>query len=182
MNRQVRVEFVCGNRIIKAHRSDLGIVTAIARQFSVGPSEAPERVEKQLQENKNLRRKLQEKNKSLAGLLARELYRQAREHQGLKIIRELFEDEELEFLKLFIQSLRAEGPCIALVGCRKGEQANLIFSQVETSPHDLREIMAESCRLIEGKGGGVRNMAQGGGRRASQLENALSLAEQRITS
>ena len=182
VNRQVRVEFVCGNRILKAHRSDLENLTAVARQFSVGLAEAPERVEKQIQENKYLRKKLQEKNRVLAGLLARELYRLAREQQGLKLVRELFEDEDTEFLKLIIQALHDQGPFIALLGCRRGGQANLIFSQSASSRFDLREALVESCKLIEGKGGGAKSMAQGGGRKVDQLEAALILAEQKILS
>jgi alanyl-tRNA synthetase len=182
VNRQVRVEFICGNRILKSHRLDLEKLTAVARQFSVGLAEVPERVEKQIRENKNLRKKLQEKNKVLAELLARELYRSAKEYQGFKIVKELWEDEEIEFLKLVIQALHEQGPVIALLGCRRGEQANLIFSQVESSPYDLRNVLAESCKLIEGRGGGSKSMAQGGGRKVDQLEAALILGEQLILS
>jgi len=182
VNRQVRVEFVCGKRMLNTHRSDLETLTAVARQFSVGLAEVPERVEKQIQENKSLRKKLQDKNKVLASLLARELYRLAKEHQGFRIVQELFEDEETEFLKLMIQALHEQGPFIALLGCRWGGQANLIFSQSESSPYDLRNLLAESCKLIEGKGGGSRNMAQGGGKKVDQLDTALILAKKRILS
>ena len=182
VHRQVRVEFVCGNRILDTHRSDLEALTTVARQFSVGLAEVPERVEKQIQEYRSLRKKLQDKNKVLAGLLARELYRLAKEHLGFKIVKELIEDEEADFLKLMIQTFHEQGPFIALLGCRRIGQANLIFSQSESSPYDLRNLLAESCKLIEGKGGGSRNMAQGGGKRADQLDAALILAEQKILS
>lgn len=182
VNRQIRVEFVCGNRILNIHRSDLEALTTVARQFSVGLAEVADRVEKQIQENINLRKNLQDKNKILARLLARELYRLAKEHQGFKIVQELIEDEETEFLKLMIHALHELGPFIALLGSRRRGQANLIFSQSESSPYDLRNLLAESCKLIEGKGGGSRNLAQGGGKKADQLEAALILAEQKILS
>ena len=81
-----------------------------------------------------------------------------------------------------IQALHEQGPFIALLGCRWGGQANLIFSQSESSPYDLRNLLTESCKLIEGKGGGSRNMAQGGGKKVDQLDAALILAEQKILS
>ena len=84
VNRQVRVEFVCGNRILNTHRSDLETLTAVARQFSVGLAEVPERIEKQIQENKSLRKKLQDKNKVLASLLAREVYRWSERTSGFQ--------------------------------------------------------------------------------------------------
>ncbi|MFN8008720.1 MAG: DHHA1 domain-containing protein [Terriglobia bacterium] len=180
VNRQLRIEFVCGHRIIQSHRADLAHLTAIARQLSVGLPEAPQRIEKQIQETKNLQRQLREKNKLLAGYLARELYAQARDFRGFKLVRHMFEEEDMDFLKLVQQALLEQGPCITLLGCRRQGQASLIFSQSESSPLDLRELIAEASRRIEGKGGGVRHLVQGGGKNPDQLEAALLAAEEKI--
>ncbi len=51
VNRQVRVEFVCGRRALDAHRSDLALLESAARKFSVGLPDVPERVEKLLEED-----------------------------------------------------------------------------------------------------------------------------------
>jgi alanyl-tRNA synthetase len=62
VNRQTRIEFVCGRRALESHRTVLSNLDAIANKLSVGGSETAERVEKQIEEARQLRKQLQEKN------------------------------------------------------------------------------------------------------------------------
>ncbi len=179
VNRKARVEFVCGKRALTAHQRDLELLHAISRQLSVGPAEAPARVEKQIQESRELRRVLLVKNRTLASLLAKELYLQAASGSGLVVVKQLFEGEEIEFLRMLIHGLLAQGPCVVLLGSA-GEQASLLFALSESLQGDLRRILPECCLLIEGKGGGGRTLVQAGGKNSSRLEAALDLAEREI--
>jgi alanyl-tRNA synthetase len=179
INRQARVSFVCGRRMIGAHRRDLDVLDSTARKLSVGYPELPQRVERQLEECKQLKKTLQEKNKQLSRFLANELYSETLIQSGFRIIRKTFENEELEFLKLLAQSLVSCGPCIALLA-NKSDQAQLVFATTESLSFDLRPIMEECCRFLEGKGGGSRSLVQGGGRKLSQLQTTLDWAEFQI--
>ncbi len=181
MNRRARIELACGQRALRIHRADLQSLEAIAQEFSVRLHEAPLRVERQIEETKQLRKILQERNKHLANLLARGLYEKARQMEEFRFEREVFENEEMEFLKLVAQSLLAKGPCLALLASR-GMQVHLVFAQSDWLPWDLRPIMAECCKLIDGKGGGTSAFTQGGGKNTSQLQAALDLVEARIVS
>jgi len=178
VNRQTRVEFVCGRRSLASGQRDLETLGLVARQFSVGLNEVPARVEQQIQETRQLRKALQVKNKMLAGLLAKELYAQALQRRGTRIVTQLFEDEEMEFLKMLAQALVTQGNCVALLGS-SGAQASLLFAQSDSVPGDLRQILPACCQLIEGKGGGTRTLVQAGGKITGQLQQALDLAEQR---
>jgi len=181
VNRQARVEFVCGRRSLVSGQRDLESLSLVARQFSVGLSEVPARVEKQIEETRQLRKALQGKNKMLAALLAKELYAQAPERQGRRIVKQLFEDEEMEFLKLLAQTALSQGNCVVLLGS-VGAQAALLFAQSDSLPGDLRQILPACSQLIDGKGGGTRTLVQAGGKNASQLQQALDLAERQIIS
>jgi alanyl-tRNA synthetase len=180
VNRQVRVEFACGRRSVVSGQRDLETLSLVARQLSVGLNEVPARVEKHIQESRQLRKTLQVKNKMLARLLAKELYAQVQEQQGIRIVKQLFEDEEMEFLKLLAQALVSQGNCVALLGSG-GLQAALLFAQSDNIPGDLRPVLPACCQLIEGKGGGTRTLVQAGGKNTSQLQMALDLAERQIT-
>ena len=181
MNRQTRVEFVCGRRALQSHRTDLLNLDTIARKFSVGLDETPQRVEKQIEESRQLRKALQEKSKSLAELLAKDFYAKASTYQGVKTVKHLFEDEEFDFIKLLAQSIVSQGPCVVLLG-NKSSRAEMVLAQSESLRWDLRELLNECCKLIEGKGGGTVNLVQGGGKNTQQLRAALDLAESRILS
>jgi len=179
INRQARVEFVCGRRSVVSGQRDLETLSRVARQLSVGLSEVPARIEKQIEESRQLRKTLQVKNKMLASLLAKELYAQVREEQGSRIVKQLFENEEMEFLKLLGQALLSQGNCVVLLASG-GPQGALLFAQSDNLPGDLRKILPECCQLIEGKGGGTRTLVQAGGKNTGMLQQALDLAEQRI--
>jgi alanyl-tRNA synthetase len=180
VNRQARVEFVCGRRSVVSGQRDLEALSLVARQLSVGLNEVPARVEKQLQEGRQLRKILQSKNRMLASLLAKELYAQVPEHRGRRIVKQLFDEEEMEFLKLLAQALLALGNCVALLGSG-GPQVALLFAQNDNLPGDMRQVLPACCRLIEGRGGGTRTLVQAGGKNTGQVQQALDLAEQQLT-
>jgi alanyl-tRNA synthetase len=180
VNRQARVDFVCGRRSLVSGQRDREALSLVARQFSIGLSEVPARVEKQIQETRQLRKALQLKNKMLADLLANELYRQAPERNGIRIFKHLFEDEEMEFLKGLAQAALTQGSCVVALLGTAGPQATLLFAQSDGLAGDLRQILPACCEVIEGKGGGTRTLVQAGGKNASRLQQALDLAEQRI--
>jgi alanyl-tRNA synthetase len=179
VNRQVRVEFVCGQRALDSHRAALLSLDAIGSKLSVGRTEAVERVERMVEETKQMRKLLQEKNKSLAGFVAAEVYAQATEHRGIRLVKHVFRQEDFDFLKQVAQFLISRGPCVALLGAG-GVQAQLVLAQSESLQLDLRRLLNECCGLIEGRGGGSATLVQGGGRRLDQLEPALDLAELQV--
>jgi alanyl-tRNA synthetase len=179
VNRQVRVEFVCGRRALESHRSALLSLNVIANKLSVGRNEAVERLEKQIDELKQLRKLLQQKSRSLALFAAQEAYAEAPEHHGIKLVKRIFEQEDFDFLKLVAQHLLSRGPSVALLGNR-GTQAQVVLARTDSVKLDLRGLLNECCELIEGKGGGAANLVQGGGKRTDQIEAALDRAEQRV--
>ena len=179
VNRRTRVEFVCGQRSLRSYRRHLGDLDRISKSLSIARQDAPHRVDKQLQELKQLRKTLKVKNDWLADLLAQELYRRAPSKKGTRIVKHLFEGEERDFIKSLAQRLLACGSCWVLLG-NGGSQAQLVLAKSELLPGDLRPVMKECSRLISGKGGGTPTLVQGGGNDPARLQNALDDAEDRI--
>lgn len=179
VNRRTRVEFVCGQRSLDSYRRRSGDLDRIARGLSVAPQDAPDRVEKQSQEIKTIRKRLKTKDEWLAELLAHQLFDQASSKEGTRIVKHQFEGEERSFLTLLAHRLLALGPCWVLLGNR-GEQAQLLMARSESLGGDLRPVMKECSLMISGRGGGSPALVQGGGSDSSQLCNALDCAEQRV--
>lgn len=179
VNRRTRVEFVCGQRSLHFYRRRSGDLDRIARRLSVAPQDAPDRVEKQTQETKAMRKLLKAKDEWLAELLAQDLFDQAPSREGIRIVKHRFEGEERAFLTLLAQRLLACGPCWVLLG-NGGRQAQLLLARSEFLCGDLRPVMQECSRMISGRGGGAPALVQGGGSDPSQLGNALDRAAQRV--
>lgn len=77
INRGVRIEFLCGQRIIESYRNDLSSLENIAKQLSITPREAPKRVGILLDELKRLRKEAQTRNLHSARDIARTLCNEA---------------------------------------------------------------------------------------------------------
>ncbi len=183
VNRQLRVEFFCGNRVLASYREMVSVLDLSARKFSAAWPELPARIEKSIEENGELRKKLQDKNRQLAGALARQLY--AESARGAtdrpSLIKRLFEGEDLDFLKLIAQAATTFGPCLVLLG-NQSEQAQLVLSQHESLNYDLRAWISEGCKRLEGRGGGTRTFVQGGGKNKEELARVLDWMEQQVQS
>lgn len=178
-NRRTRIEFVCGVRSLHSYRRRSEGLDRIAKGLSVAPRDAPDRVERQAQEMKALRKRLKAKDECLAGLLAQHLFDQAPSTQGVRIVKHQFEGEERGFLTLLAQRLLACGPCWVVLG-NGGEQAQLLLARSESLAGDLRPVMKECSLLVSGRGGGSPALVQGGGSDPGQLHNALDCAAQRV--
>ncbi len=179
VNRRTRIEFVCGVRSLHSYRRRSEGLGRIAKGLSVAPQDAPDRVERQTQEMKALRKRLKAKDECLAGLLAQDLFDQAPSTQGVRIVKHQFEGEESGFLTLLAQRLLACGPCWVVLG-NGGEHAQLLLARSESLAGDLRPVMKECSLMVSGRGGGSPALVQGGGSDPGQLRNALDCAAQRV--
>jgi alanyl-tRNA synthetase len=68
-----------------------------------------------------------------------------------------------------------------LLGAGLG-QASLVFAQTKGSPFDLGSLLKEIVAANGGKGGGTRDMAQGGLPSAALIESALAQAGAKVNS
>jgi alanyl-tRNA synthetase len=80
-------------------------------------------------------------------------------------------------VKLFAQKLTRLAPnVVALLGT-SSPQAALVFAQSSGQNHDMGARMKETLGKFGGRGGGSKDMAQGGLPEASQVEPALAFAK-----
>jgi alanyl-tRNA synthetase len=180
VNRQTRVEFLCGKRVVESYRSVIQTLDQTARKFSIGWTELPLRVDRLQDDLKQLRKEVQDKSKGLAAFQARDLYAAAPAlPQGFRLIRRTFQGETLEFLKTLAFKLIAEGPCLVLFG-NEAQEAQIVLAQHAALSCDLRQLIGECCRVIEGKGGGAKTLVQGGGPNRGRLQEALDWAEAQV--
>jgi alanyl-tRNA synthetase len=171
-----RVEFVCGGRALSHAKQDFAILSEAARLFSTGPENVPELIAKQTQELRDAGKSMEKLVENLAELEAAELWQQAPEKAGVRVIRRVFEATEGKRAKVIAHAVAKQAGAIALIGV-KGMPSLLIFSQTSGGKANLSEVMKQTVAKFGGKGGGSRDFAQGGGLPADQLEDALSFVE-----
>jgi alanyl-tRNA synthetase len=177
----VRVEFVCGERAIAAARRDRVALNEAAGVLSSHIWELPQQVRKLADEGKAARKHQSELLNELAELHAVRLIEGTPETNGLYLVVKSFPCRGLEFIKLLAQKLvRTDGKrAVALLGAGEDAPA-LVFAQTAGLPYDMGALMKEALAASGGRGGGTKDMAQGGVAKVEMIEAALERVRARV--
>ncbi len=188
-----RVEFVAGQRAVATARRDFTTLTETAGLFSAHIYDVPQQTRKSLEEIRALRKQAELSLEELAAAQATALLAETPETSGRKIIVRTFSDRELNFIKLLAQKLtRLSSNAIALLATTS-PQPSLVFAQspprqlsgqspsaLSPSGHsgpalDMGALLKDTVGKLGGRGGGTKDMAQGGVAQADGI--AATLAE-----
>jgi alanyl-tRNA synthetase len=176
-----RVEFVAGQRAVATARRDFSTLTEAAALFSAHIYDVPQQARKSLDEIKALRKLREQSLEELATAQAAALLAETPETNGRKLVVRTFVDRELSFIKLLAQKLTRQAPNAIALLATTSPQPSLVFAQSPGQPYDMGALLKETMTKLGGRGGGSKDMAQGGSPNSEALESALSEAVTRLT-
>ncbi len=176
-----RIEFVAGIRALTDYRVANKSARATATLLSVGRDDAPALAARMIEENKELHRRVRALEEIASRLEADELLANTSpDSSGTRVIAQVFDNRDVESLKHLAQALIAHPCTIALVGSRDKDAARLVFGRSANAQGDMNALMREACTLLDGRGGGKPDLAQGGGKRVERLAEAIDLASKTV--
>ena len=169
----VRVEFVCGHRAIRAARQDRQALTTVAASLSTHSWKVPQEIERVLGEARQGRKAVEEWMGEAARLEAVYLVAEAASSNP-RIVTKIFPNRSLEYVKLVAQKIARnnQNPAVALLGAASPAPV-LVFAQTPGAGFDMGALLKESLAARGGRGGGTRDMAQGGVPSPEGLEATL---------
>jgi alanyl-tRNA synthetase len=179
-----RIEFVAGGRALADYKLANSTARNVAAMFSVGRDEAPASVTRLLEENKQLTRRIRALEEITARVEAEELLNEAAIlDNGVRLCARVFEERDAESLKKLALALAliSNTKTIALLGSREQTAARLVFARSSDASGDMNALIREACMLLDGRGGGRPDMAQGGGRKIEKLDLAIEAAAHSLT-
>ena len=177
-----RIEFTAGTRALADYRRANKTARAVAALFSASREDAPKLTARMVEENKELHRRVRQLEEVAAKVEAEELIQEAKAStspinasstSGTRIITKVFELRDAESLKQLAHSLITHQRVIALLGSRDGDVARLVFARSEDAHGDMNALMREACALLDGRGGGKADLAQGGGKNVEKLSEVI---------
>jgi alanyl-tRNA synthetase len=171
-----RVEFACGGRVLGLLRCASERLGAVASALRCAPHEAPGAAARLAAESLGRKKDLDR----FALTLARaEAVRLAARAGAIAEELEVPAGDAASYLRAVGQALAAEGR-LALLGARGDGRALLCFARPKGAGPDLGALLREAVAVLDGKGGGAPDLAQGGGPRAEKLGDAIALARGRV--
>jgi len=180
-----RIQFMAGGRVLNDYQKANRTSAEVAAAFSAGRDDSPALVARLIEENKKLVRRVRELDQIACRVEAEALLKSS----GLKagypppsiVIVRVFDDRDADSLKHLALALIAHANVVALLGSRDGDAARLVFARSPDAPGDMNALMRKACETIEGRGGGKADMAQGGGKKISAIDDALAVAAKLVT-
>lgn len=177
-----RVEFICGLRAAATARRDYLTLTETAGLLSSAASELPQQIRKLQEDLRAARKGSEQLLAEIAELSAGHLLEETPETAGRKVVVRTFTDRDLTFIKLLAQKLtRQSSNVIALLGATAGQPA-LVFAASPGMPFDMGALMKEALAKLGGRGGGSKDMAQGGPQQVEEMETVLRTIAERLSS
>jgi alanyl-tRNA synthetase len=169
-----RVEFVAGQRAVATARRDFTTLTETAALFSAHIYDVPQHARKSLDEIRTLRKQREQSQEELAAAQAAAMLAETSEANGRKLLIRTLDDRDLNFVKLLAQKLtRLSTNAVALLATTS-PQPSLVFAQSAGQPFDMGALMKETMTRLGGRGGGSKDLAQGGIPSADGIDATLN--------
>lgn len=176
-----RIEFAAGTRALADYRRANQTARAAAALFSASRDDAARLTARMLEENKELHRQVRLLEEISANVEAARLITEAQTGaDGSRVVAQTFEGRDVDSLKKLARALIANPKTIVLLGSHDQDTARLVFARSEDASGDMSVMMHEACTLLDGRGGGKPDLAQGGGKNVAQLHKAIEHSKQML--
>jgi len=168
-----RVEFVAGQRAVATARRDFTTLTEAGALFSAHIYDVPQQARKSLEEIRNLRKQREQAEEELAEAQADTFLAETPESSDGKLVIRTFADRDMNSLKVLAQKLTRRAPSVIALLATTSPRPSLVFAQSAGQPYDMGSLMKQTLTKLGGRGGGSKDMAQGGVPNATGIEAAL---------
>lgn len=170
-----RVEFYCGNRALRDYSWKNHTINQISSLLSVKDVDTLNGVEKLYADYNELKKEVRNLKQENTQYEADQLFSDAEGKSGIKLIAKVFESRNFGDIRNLSSKVTEKPKTIILLGV-KNDKAQLVFSCSKDISIDMNQLFQEVAPIINAKGGGNKNTAQGGGDKKENLEGALKAA------
>lgn len=179
-----RIEAITGQGILENYREDRRMISATAGALKVNRELITEKAAAIVEENKALKKEIEELKKAEMNKGIGSLIGEAKEISGIKLITKQFDDYNINDLRSLSDEIKAANKGVVMVfAAVSGEKVTLMVSitddLVEKGMH-AGKMIKEIAAVAGGGGGGKADMAQAGAKEPSKLPEAFAKAEELI--
>jgi alanyl-tRNA synthetase len=176
-----RVEALTGTTAVTAVQDDTLLLSNVANLLKTPRTDVSERIERLLQEQRELEQQLQQLKGQQALANVSALVEEAALVEGVRIVASLVTDTDRNGLRRLVDELknRLESGVVVLASVTGDEVAFVVgvtSDLVKNRGLHAGKIISELTQLADGRGGGRPELAQGGGKNPSKVSAAIGAA------
>ena len=154
----------------------------VADSLKTDVNKVEEKAEKNAEDLRVALKEIEELKSKIAGFEAGNLFEQAEEINGVKVLVKGFENKESDSLREIVDKAKDKlGSCIVVLGANNGKAIFTVgVTKDLTSKIKAGEIVKELAVIAGGNGGGRPDFAQAGGKEGSKVMEALETVKKSI--
>lgn len=178
-----RIEFLCGTKAIEEMLKRENYLNKICKLLSSNEEDAYKGIE-------NLNNKLNEVNKEnrrleeiISNYEVKEMIESAEKINNMNVIVKVYENKTMNYMNKIANKIIEKENNIGLFALKNDDRLNLLFAcSKNLEKMDMNILLKDSIKLIDGKGGGSKVLAQGGGKNNSNLDSLFDYVKIKIKS
>jgi alanyl-tRNA synthetase len=171
-----RIEAVTGEGVLKYLRQASETLALLADSLHAKPEELLQAVEKLSDSEKKLRKELEAQQMKRATSQANDLVKEAREVKGVRVVAARVEVTDRSAMRQMVDDLRAKLQSgVIVLGSVSDGKVSLVAAVTKdlTNKLDAGKIVKQAAAIVEGSGGGRKDLAEAGGKNPAKLDESL---------
>ena len=177
-----RIEYVAGKRAVDYIMNRDKNLNDICRYLKCGDQDAINGI-------KNLHNHLEEIIKyskkienEIALYQVKELINLGQKLGDISIIKKVYENENIKYVSKIASKIVEEENKVVLMAVKNNDKVNFIFSMSKgIESINMNDLLKDSIKLVDGKGGGSKVLAQGAGKNNGNIESMLDYVVMKIS-
>ena len=171
-----RIEAVTGEGVLKQLRQASETLALLGGSLRAKPDELLPAVEKLTESEKKLRKELEAQQMKRAASQAGDLAKEAQEVKGVRVVAARVEVTDRAAMRQMVDDLRGKLQSgVIVLGSVSDGKVSLIAAVTKdlTNKLDAGKIVKQAAALVEGSGGGRKDLAEAGGKNPAKLDESI---------
>ncbi|MGH4050067.1 MAG: alanyl-tRNA editing protein [Clostridium sp.] len=177
----LRIEFLCGQRAVNDYVLKHETLDKISKLLSCNNVTLLPVIERLSSELSNALSQKRALKATVAEYEVQNMLDAAQKIEDIKVLKFVYDNGDLKYTNTLATKLVSNPKVIVLFGVTSDDKANLLFMcSKDLNIINMSDLLKDAITLIDGKGGGNANSAQGGGKNNNNLDSSLDYAMSKI--
>ena len=177
-----RIEYLAGKRAIEDYFKKDDFRNQICKFLNCGEQDAINSVNKLSNELKACKDENRQIKIEISDYQIKDMIMSAENLGDISVITKIYESGDLKHISKIAEKIVLNDNMIVLLGVKNEEKANLIFAASKNiNSISMNDLLKDAITLIDGRGGGSKFLAQGGGKNSSNLQGVIDYALRKVS-